>query len=61
MAATGGHPCVPAGTLETGDPALPGLAMAQAAERYGVPGDTIPKRRRGAGNVSSAEMEGLRL
>ena len=61
MAALGGRPCVPAGTLETGDPALLGLTMAQAAERYGVSGDTIPKRRRGAGSTSSAEMEGLRL
>ena len=50
MAALGGNPCVPNKVLKLGDPALLKLTMAQAAERYGVPDDVIPKRRRGATN-----------
>lgn len=47
-AALGAVPRVPAGTLALGDPALLELTMAQAAARYGVPADAIPRRRRGA-------------
>ena len=46
VAALGAVPRVPAEVLATGDPALLELTMAQAAARYGVPTDTIPKRRR---------------
>ena len=48
MAAIGETPTVPAKTLRLNDPALLGLTMAQAADRYGVPRDTVPKRQRGA-------------
>lgn len=47
MKALGHTPTVPAKkSLALGDPALLELTMAQAAERYGVPGNVIPKRQR---------------
>ena len=55
MGALGASPSVPAERIELGDPALLGLTMAQAAERYGVPHDAIPKRRRGATEDPTAE------
>ena len=39
-------PSVPDKLMALGDPALLELSMAQAAERYGVPEDIIPKRQR---------------
>lgn len=44
MAALGGTPCIPAKKLRLNDPVLLKLTMTQAAERYGVPDDVIPKR-----------------
>ena len=52
-AALGEHSWIPAETLELGDPALLRHTMTQASRRYGVPGDTIPKRRRGAMGIVS--------
>ena len=57
MVALSGTPSRPAKALELGDPALLGITMAQAAERYGVPNDAIPKRRRSATSVPGAEKE----
>jgi DNA (cytosine-5)-methyltransferase 1 len=48
MAALGATPSVPSKALELGDPALLEFTMAQAATRYGVPDDVIPKRLRAA-------------
>ena len=53
MAALGGNPSVPAKALELGDPILLQLNMTQAAKRYGVPNDAIPKRRPGATSGST--------
>ena len=53
MVALGRTPKVPTKALELGEPALLELAMAQAAERYDVPTDVIPKRRRDATNRSA--------
>ena len=57
MAALGKTPSVPEKALELGDPALLELYMAQAAARYGVPDDVIPKRQRGASTARAAEEE----
>lgn len=48
MAALGEAPRAPSGAVAPGDPALLELDMTRAAARYGVPGNTVPKRRRGA-------------
>ena len=48
MAEIGVTPTVPEIPFRLNDPALLGLTMAQAADRYGVPHDTVPKRQRGA-------------
>ena len=39
-------PHVPPAAISLGDPSLLALSMAEAADRYGVPSDVIPKRRR---------------
>ena len=46
MRALGYAPSAPEYTLALGDPALLELSMSEAAQRYGVPDDVIPKRRR---------------
>ena len=46
--ALGNKPRAPKPVMDLGDPALLELTMAQAAERYGVSGDVIAKRRRTA-------------
>ncbi len=48
---------VPEDALELGDPDLLQLSMAQAAERYGVPDNVIPKRQRGATIARAADEE----
>ena len=53
VAALGERPCVPAETLELGSASLLRYTMAQAARYYGVPDDTIPRRRRGATGIVS--------
>lgn len=57
MAALGEAPRTPSGALALGDPALLELDMTRAAARYGVPGDAIPKRRRGAAAPLAAADE----
>ncbi len=47
MVALGGTPNVPTNPVKLGDPALLEVTMTQAAERYCVPTDAIPKRSRG--------------
>lgn len=39
-------PQAPTAAITLGDPRLLALSMAEAADRYGVPSDVIPKRRR---------------
>ena len=39
-------PQAPSSTVSLGDPRLLALSMTQAADRYGVPSDVIPRRRR---------------
>ena len=46
--ALGYTPAGPEKSVALGDPALLELSMAQAAKRYGVPHDVIPKRQRAA-------------
>ena len=55
MKALGRIPTVPEEALALGDPALLELTMAQAAKRYGVPDNVIPKRRRGATSERAIE------
>lgn len=56
MAASDDTPAVPAKTLQLNDPALLGLTMAQAADYYGVPHDTVPKRqRRGVRRIAAGQ------
>ena len=55
ITALGVSPSVPADQVDLGDPALLSITMAQAAKRYGVPYDAIPKRRRGATADRAAE------
>ena len=50
MSALGRYPSVPDGTIHLGDPTLLELTMAQAADRYDVPKNVIPKRRRSTVN-----------
>ena len=57
MAALGGYPCVPDETLQLGNPAMLRLTMTQAADHYGVPKDTIPKRRRSTRSDTAEESE----
>ena len=46
MKALGETPTVSTNVLKLGNPALLALSMRQAAKRYGVPEDTLPKRKR---------------
>lgn len=57
MTALDAPPCIPANTLELGDPALLKLTMDKAAQRYGVPKNVIPKRQRGVTNGIAAQRQ----
>jgi DNA (cytosine-5)-methyltransferase 1 len=45
-------PVKPRDPIDLGDPTLLALDMSQAASKYGVPADVIPKRTR-VGSVAS--------
>ena len=59
MKALGHEPTVPEEVLSLGNPTLLELTMAQAAERYGVSDNVIPKRRRRA--TPSREEDDVRV
>lgn len=48
-------PQAPPDAISLGDPRLLALSMAEAADRYGVPSDVIPKRRRIPGSRPNPE------
>ena len=48
-------PQAPHTTLSLGDPRLLTLSMAEAADRYGVPSDVIPRRRRAVESAMNSE------
>lgn len=49
-------PQAPSSTISLGDPRLLALSMTEAADRYGVPSDVIPKRRRTVESGTNCEL-----
>ena len=56
MRALAQEPVAPVPLLSRGNPDLLALSMLQAARRYGVPRDVIPRRRRRAQSSPTAEL-----